>query len=143
MTPAGRALRAGLRRCFPDTHFRYQGPLGPYYPDIACHRAKLIVEVDGSQHAGAAEYDAERTAYLENRGYKVLRFWNNQVLQELESVLTTIAAHLPSPLAGEGGAKRRMGGARQSRARANGAHPLPNPPRKGEGFHGQSPIGVR
>jgi very-short-patch-repair endonuclease len=143
MTPAERALRAGLRRSFPHVHFRYQAPLGPYYPDIACHGAKLIIEIDGSQHAEAVAYDAERTAFLESRGYKVLRFWNNQVLHELDGVLAAIAAHLPSPLAGEGGAKRRMGGARRSRARASGPHPLPNPPRKGEGFHGQSPIGVR
>ena len=161
MTPAERALRAGLRRAFPGVHFRYQSPLGPYYPDIVCHGAKLIVEIDGSQHAEAIEYDAERTAFLESRGYKVLRFWNNQVLQELDSVLTLIATHLPSPLAGEGGAKRRMGGARQGRARAGSSPPnaslsaalpradltvgTPHPtlPRKGGGLGSQSPIGVR
>ena len=140
MTPAERALRAGLRRCFPSVHFRYQVPIGPYYADIACHRAKLVIEVDGSQHSDAADYDAERTAFLEARGYKVLRFWNNQVLQELDSVLTAIATALPSPLAGEGGAKRRMGGARQGRARAAGSHPLPSPPHKGEGGNVKPPV---
>jgi len=156
MTPAERALRAGLRRSFPHVHFRYQAPIGPYYADVACHGMRLVIEVDGSQHADAADYDAERTAFLEGRGYKVLRFWNNEVLQNLEGVLTAIAAVLPSPLAGEGGAKRRMGGARQGRARTSGPHPHPSPPRnwepakvvlsrepKGEGGNDKPPAGVR
>jgi very-short-patch-repair endonuclease len=130
MTPAERALRAGLRRSFPHVHFRYQAPIGPFYADIVCHGAKLVIEVDGSQHQEALEYDADRTTFLEGRGYRVLRFWNNQVLTELESVLTAIASHLPSPLAGEGGLKGRMGGARRSRARTPSPHPLPSPPRK-------------
>lgn len=142
MTPAERALRAGLRKTFPACHFRSQVPIGPYYADFACHGARLIIEIDGSQHHEAAEYDAERTRFLESQGYKVLRFWNNQVLRELDGVLTAIATALPSPLAGEGGAQRRMGGARRSRARASGSHPLPNPPRKGEGFDGQPSVGV-
>ena len=142
MTPAERALRAGLRRAFPGVHFRYQVPIGPYYADVACHAAKLIIEVDGSQHQEAVEYDTERSAFLEAQGYRVLRFWNNEVLQDLESVLTTIAATLPSPLAGEGGLKGRMGGARPSRARASGSHPLPNPPHKGEGANSEARVGV-
>jgi very-short-patch-repair endonuclease len=142
MTPAERALRAGLRRAFPAAHFRSQVPIGPYYADFASHGSRLILEVDGSQHGDAARYDAERTAFLESQGYRVLRFWNNQVLGELESVLTAIAAHLPSPLAGEGAPQGRMGGVRRSRARASGSHPLPNPPHTGEGFQGQPPVGV-
>lgn len=133
MTDAERVLWRGLREAFPGRHWRKQVPFGPYTADFCSHRAKLIVEVDGSQHQEAEVYDAARTALLESRGYKVLRFWNNEVLHELESVLTAIATALPSSLAGEGGAKRRMGGARPSRARAAGAHPLPSPPRKGEG----------
>ena len=140
MTPAERALRAGLRRAFPSVHFRYQVPIGPYYADIACHAAKLIIEVDGSQHQEAVEYDAERSGFLETQGFQVLRFWNNQVLGELDTVLIAIAAALPSPLAGEGGLKGRMGGARPSRARASGSHPLPSPPRKGEGGNDKPPV---
>jgi very-short-patch-repair endonuclease len=140
MTPAERALRAGLRRSFPHVHFRYQAPIGPYYADIACHAARMIIEVDGSQHGEAIAYDAERTAFLESRDYRVLRFWNNEVLTNLDGVLTAIASHLPSPLAGEGGAKRRMGGARRSRARTSGPHPLPSPPRKGEGGNDKPPV---
>ena len=138
MTPAERALRAGLRRSFPGVHIRYQAPIGPYYADIACHGAKLIIEVDGSQHGEAAAYDAERTKFLEGRGYRVLRFWNNEVLSNLDAVLTAIAAALPSPLAGEGAPKGRMGGARQRRARTSGPHPLPSPPPKGEGGNDNS-----
>jgi very-short-patch-repair endonuclease len=124
MTPAERALQGGLRRSFAEWHFRYQAPIGPFYVDIVSHRARLVIEVDGSQHHDAADYDAERTAFLESRGYKVLRFWNNQVLQELDSVLTAIAPHLPSPLAAEGGAKRRMGGARPKKPDATPSSPL-------------------
>ncbi|MFC7500009.1 endonuclease domain-containing protein [Enterovirga sp. GCM10030262] len=142
MTPAEPALRAGIRKSFPDKHFRYQAPIGPYYADVVCHGARLVIEVDGSQHHEAATYDGERTAFLENQGYRVLRFWNNQVLRELDGVLAAIAAAFPSPLAGEGGAQRRMGGARRSRARTSGPHPLPSPPLKGEGFDGQPPVGV-
>jgi very-short-patch-repair endonuclease len=69
MTPAERALRSGLRRSFPGVHFRYQVPIGPYYADVACHSARLIIEVDGSQHQDAAAYDADRTAFLESQGY--------------------------------------------------------------------------
>lgn len=156
MTPAERALRAGIRKAFPGLHFRTQVPMGPYYADFACHGARLILEVDGSSHVDNEAYDAARTAFLNGEGYQVLRFWNNEVLRNLEGVLTLIAAHLPSPLVGEGGPKGRMGGARRSRARAegppearrrraraSGSHPLPNPPHKGEGFHGQPPVGDR
>ena len=137
MTPAERAVRAGLRRAFPAAHFRYQVPIGPH-ADFACHGARMIIKVDGSQHGEAVGYDAERTRFREGEVYRVLRFWNNQVLRELDGVLTAIAAALSSPLAGEGGAQRRMGGARRSRARTSGPHPLPSPPRKGEGGNDNS-----
>ncbi len=135
MTPAERALRTALRANFPHVHFRYQAPIGPFYADIACHGARLIVELDGSQHHDAAAYDAERTAFLEGRGYKVLRFWNNQVLNELDGVLALIASHLPSPPAGEGAPKGRMGGALHRSARSPCERtPSPTPPRKGAGL---------
>ena len=54
---------------------------------------KLIIELDGGQHADQADYDAARTAYLESEGYRVLRFWNNQVLQQTLDVLTEIERH--------------------------------------------------
>ncbi|MSP43296.1 MAG: endonuclease domain-containing protein [Alphaproteobacteria bacterium] len=62
-------------------HFRRQAPLGNYNADFACHAASLIIECDGGQHAHAAalEKDADRTIWLETQGYRVLRFWNNDV----------------------------------------------------------------
>ena len=133
MTEAERVLWKGLRATFAGAHFRHQVPFGPYYADFASHRAKLVIEVDGSQHGEALDYDATRTHFLEGEGYRVLRFWNNEVLRDLDNVLTAIAANLPSPLVGEGGLKGRMGGARRSRARTSGPHPHPSPPHKGEG----------
>ncbi|HYD14568.1 MAG TPA: DUF559 domain-containing protein [Allosphingosinicella sp.] len=133
MTPAERCLWKGMRSVLTDARFRCQVPFGPYYADFASHRCRLIVEVDGSQHGEALDYDAARTHFLEGEGYRVLRFWNNEVLRDLDAVLTAIAAQIPSPLVGEGGPKGRMGGARRSRARSAGPHPHPSPPHKGEG----------
>ncbi|WP_318963716.1 endonuclease domain-containing protein [Allosphingosinicella flava] len=132
-TDAERALWSGLRHAFSHVRFRRQVPVGPYFADFASHGAKLIVEVDGGQHAEAAGYDTARTAFLMAEGYSVLRFWNNEVLVNLPGVLETIANHLPSPPVGEGGPQGRMRGARQSRARTSGPHPHPVPPHKGEG----------
>ena len=118
MTDAELALWRGLRESLPDARFRSQVPFGPYYADFASHRCRLVIELDGSQHGERVDYDAARTHFLNGEGYRVLRFWNNEVLSNLDGVLTVIANAIPSPLVGEGGAKRRMGGARRSRARA-------------------------
>jgi very-short-patch-repair endonuclease len=76
-------------------------PFGPYVVDFICIEAKLIVEADGGQHAEEADADRVRTQYFESVGYRVLRFWNNDVLQNLDGVLETIACGLaiktPSP----------------------------------------------
>jgi 2-isopropylmalate synthase len=72
--------------------FRRQVPVGPYIVDFVCVGAKLIVEADGSQHAESLR-DNVRDAYLANQDWKVLRFWNNEVLQNREGVLETIYAH--------------------------------------------------
>ena len=72
--------------------FRRQVPVGPYIVDFLCVGAKLIVEADGSQHAESPR-DKARDAYLGSQGWKVLRFWNNEVLQNREGVLETILAH--------------------------------------------------
>jgi very-short-patch-repair endonuclease len=81
---------------FSGASFRRQAPLGPYIVDFVCHSAKLIIELDGGQHGTAnhARRDAQRTAWLASRGYKVLRFWNNDVLQNTQGVLELIAAEL-------------------------------------------------
>src|SRR5271156_3618408 len=72
--------------------FRRQVPVGPYIVDFLCVGAKLIAEADGSQHAESPR-DTIRDAYLESHGWKVLRFWNNEVLRNREGVLETIFAH--------------------------------------------------
>jgi very-short-patch-repair endonuclease len=68
-------------------HFRRQAPIGIYIADFAWHAGKMIVELDGSQHAVVrSSYDAKRTEWLESQGYRVLRFWNNDVLKTPRSV---------------------------------------------------------
>ncbi len=69
--------------------FRRQVPLGPYVVDFVCFDAKLIVEADGGQHAGSAR-DQERDAYFRERGYRVLRLWNMDILKNIEGALTVI-----------------------------------------------------
>jgi len=73
-------------------HFRRQAPLGPYIADFACHAARLVIEVDGGQHAedGGVERDMRRTAWLEGQGYRVLRFWNSDVLGNVDGVMTVV-----------------------------------------------------
>jgi very-short-patch-repair endonuclease len=77
-----------------DVHFRNQHAIGKYIVDFCAPRRKLIIELDGSQHLEQEAYDAERTAFLESKGYRVLRFWNNQVMNEIEGVLHVIYAAL-------------------------------------------------
>ena len=72
--------------------FRRQVPVGPYIVDFLCVGAKLIIEAEGSQHAESPS-DKARDAYLEGQGWKVLRFWNNEVLRNRDGVLETIFAH--------------------------------------------------
>ncbi len=77
-----------------DGHkFSRQVPIGPYVCDFVCREKNLVIEVDGGQHAELVT-DAVRDAYLIAEGYRVLRFWNNDVLGNLEGVLTTIQAEL-------------------------------------------------
>src|ERR1700733_9822446 len=74
--------------------FRRQVPIGQYIADFVCHEARLIFEVDGGQHDPASLLEAERTEFLEGEGYHVLRFWNHQILTNLEGVYEVIAATL-------------------------------------------------
>ena len=77
-------------------HFRQQAPVGPYIADFADLSAKLVVEADGSQHGltEGAKRDAGRTRWLEGQGFKVLRFWNNDVLTNIDGVMTSILVGL-------------------------------------------------
>ena len=94
-TDAEQTLWARLRaRRFQGVSFRRQEPIGDYIVDFVNHRRKLIIELDGGQHADDRAYDAHRTRWLESQGYRVLRFWNNDVLPDPEPVLEAIALAL-------------------------------------------------
>lgn len=77
--------------------FRRQHPIGPYIIDFICINEKLIIELDGSQHQQQRDYDAERTAFLKQQGYRVLRFWDDDVLSRTEDVMQAIFDALGSP----------------------------------------------
>lgn len=95
MTEAERALWKHLRLRQVGGHkFRRQQPLGKYIVDFVCFEKRLIIEVDGGQHSEQVVYDSDRNAWLEAQGFKILRFWNNQVLKETEAVKETIIGAL-------------------------------------------------
>jgi very-short-patch-repair endonuclease len=110
MTEAERRVWQILRSRQMDGYgFRRQVPIGRYIADFVCHEARLIAEIDGSQHDRSSRREAERTEFLLNEGYRTLRFWNNEVLENLDGVHATIATELgrvtptqPSPIEGEG-----------------------------------------
>ena len=97
MTNAERKLWWHLRRLpNENAHFRRQATIGQYYADFACHHHRLVIEVDGGGHADDQQIaaDGRRTEFLNARGYRVLRFWNNDVLGNTEGVLTVLTQHL-------------------------------------------------
>ena len=100
-TDAERKLWRGLRNLpMNGSHFRRQATIGPYFADFACHEKRLVIEMDGGQHNEGVQVgrDMERDAYMKASGYRVLRFWNNDVMQNLEGVLEVIAEALSAPL---------------------------------------------
>jgi len=123
VTDAERRLRLELRR-LPTygTHFRRQAPIGPYVVDFACMAAHLVIELDGSQHAEAdgVRKDEARTRWLAQEGYKVIRFWNNDISENLEGVLQAIYVAL------YGGPESEAVPLKHERHRA-GSHPAPAP----------------
>jgi very-short-patch-repair endonuclease len=80
--------------CDDGIHFRRQHAIGLYITDFCSPKAKLIIELDGSQHLEQEEYDTERTALLESKGYRVLRFWNSDVMNNIEGVVGVILEEL-------------------------------------------------
>ena len=118
MTDAERKLWWHLRRLpVEHSHFRRQATIGPYFADFACHERRLIIEVDGSQHNEPENVarDEERSAYLRTQGYRILRFWNNDVLKNIDNVMEAILAAMcehesnPPPLPPPRRAKVRGG----------------------------------
>ncbi len=90
-TDAERHLWQGMKgRQLAGAKFRRQHVLGPYVVDFVCLEQRLVVELDGGQHAENETYDDERTRWLQGQGYRVLRFWNNEVFEETEAVLRAI-----------------------------------------------------
>ncbi len=93
MTEVEEILWAELRnRQLENLKFRRQHPLAQYIVDFYCAKHKLIVELDGGIHKQQKEYDAERSRYLEQHGYRVIRFWNHEVENSLSKVLEAIAS---------------------------------------------------
>ncbi len=85
--------RSGIR-------FNRQFPIGPFVCDFVARSIKLVIEVDGGQHDGQSDEDATRTRYLQSQGFRVIRFWNNQVLEQIDAVVAEIeraTADSPSP----------------------------------------------
>ena len=84
-------LRSGQTEGY---RFRRQVPIGRFVADFVCHTARVIVEINGGQHDLSSEEEASRTRFLESEGYRVLRFWNNEVLGNPEGVHSVIAENL-------------------------------------------------
>jgi len=91
MTDTERFVWQRIRRCqLAGFKFRRQHPMGPFIVDFICLERKLVLELDGGQHAERVEYDAERTAWLEERGYRVFRVWNFEAIDEWDATAERI-----------------------------------------------------
>ena len=92
-TSAERRMERLLKENFPEARFRFQVPLRHHIADFASHRLKVVIEIDGGQHN--AEVDAHRTADIEGEGYRIFRFWNNEVLENGEGCMIRLGQLLP------------------------------------------------
>jgi very-short-patch-repair endonuclease len=86
-----------------ESHFRRQAPIGPYFADFACHKTRVVIEIDGETHTADTEitHDEARSRYFRSYGYRVLRFWNSDVMKNIEGVMALIGQSLaeqPPPL---------------------------------------------
>jgi very-short-patch-repair endonuclease len=96
-TDAERRLWGVLRdRRLVGFKFRRQHRLGPFIVDFICFESRLVIEADGGQHVDNA-YDERRTAWLEQRGWRVIRFWNTDILTNIDGVQEMILGHLRNP----------------------------------------------
>ena len=124
MTDAEKILWRHLRLKQMESYkFRRQCPIGSYIVDFVCFKRKLIIELDGSQHLDQIIYDEKRTKWFEGEGFRILRFWNSQVLNNTESVLNTILNSLTPTLVlpHKGGGERVLIAALPSAARNDSA----------------------
>ena len=97
MTDAESMLWRAVRgRQINGHRFRRQHPIGPYIADFACLEKKCVIELDGGQHQDQMDDDERRTTFLQEQGWHVLRFWNNDVLGNLEGVLMRLSETLES-----------------------------------------------
>jgi very-short-patch-repair endonuclease len=113
LTPAERRLWSRIRtRQVADTRFNTQFPIGPFVCDFVARTPKLVIEIDGGHHADQAKKDAGRTAYIKRKGFRLIRFWNNDVLTNTDGVVEAITEAL---------------------AEIGSDSPSPNPSRKREG----------
>jgi len=133
MTPQEAILWRHLRGRRLGFKFRRQMWLAGFVADFACPEAKLVVEADGSQHADRAQYDASRSAAFARQGWTTLRFRNNEIIEDLDGVLTAIQDSLPSPShpAAPGGPLPLPQGERERRRGAASKIPLPPGEREG------------
>src|SRR5579883_2268628 len=128
-TEAERKLWYKLRdRRLGGAKFVRQAPVGPYFADFLCREKKLVVEIDGSQHA-ESRYDEQRDDLLRSQGYSVLRFWNMEVMTSTDDVCETILAALDGRLEPFERFKRPIPGC--GAAPPPAAAPPPSPPRAG------------
>ena len=108
MTEAERCLWQALRHRQVGARFRRQAPVGPYIADFICFNPRMVIEVDGGQHAEEPTTDEDRDAWFAKGGFVVLRFWNNEVLGNIDGVVEQITDALAgsnptaSPAGGEG-----------------------------------------
>ena len=98
ITDAEKKLWARLRdRHLCGAKFRRQHPIGPYIADFCCVERGLVVELDGGQHSSQLKADQRRTAFIERQGYRVVRFWDNEIPSDAEAVLERIVRALDGP----------------------------------------------
>jgi very-short-patch-repair endonuclease len=139
-TEAEKKLWQHLRQPpFKQHHFRRQATIGPYFADFASHQLRIVIEVDGGQHSDNRS-DEARTRFLEANGYRVLRFWNNEIGENISGVLSTIDTAIradrpptpdpgsspgqaPSPPQAGGGETRQRAPRRPRRTRTRKEHP--------------------
>ncbi len=117
MTNAEWRLWGVLRGSQRGASFRRQHPIGPYFVDFYCAPLKLAIELDGGQHAERQGYDDARTTFLATQGIKVVRYWNNEVMENLDGVCVDLSAAIQG---------------RKFEFATNGADPLPASPLQGE-----------